>query len=244
MNILWLLSTIILWAVVLLLGFLLLGTLRVLGLLNWQLEQLEATTPKRLGRDGLKPAKKAPDFTLSGWPGLESSEAPAGASRAQPRPPVDIALRDFAGRRVLLVFTQSGCSPCKAVVPELNRLAQVGRISNPSHPQVLVVNNGDLEATRKWSAEVRARFPVLAQEKFSISKKYEVFATPFAFLIDPKGVIVSKGIINNRQHIRYVLSGTRVPGNNGHVAAEPDDSAEGESAGIPSVSPSEEVNHV
>ena len=143
---------------------------------------------------------------------------------------------------MLLVFTQSGCSPCKAVVPELNRLER-------GETQVLVVNNGDPEATRKWSTEVGARFPVLAQDKLSISKKYEVFATPFAFLIDAKGVIVSKGIINNRQHIRYVLSGTRIsePGalaTGDSVAAEFDDSAEGESASKPSSSPSEEVSHV
>ena len=190
-----------------------------MGVLNWRIDQLEATTPKRLGRDGLKPGKRAPDLTL-----------PSAAGH-------DVSLHDFAGRKVLLVFTQSGCSPCKAVIPELNRLER-------GDTQVLVVNNADPEATRKWSADVGARFPVLAQDKFNISKKYEVFATPFAFLIDPKGVIVSKGIINNRQHIRYVLSGTRVPGNNGHVAAETDDSAEGESAAKPSLLPSEEVSHV
>ena len=112
----------------------------------------------------------------------------------------NVSLHDFAGRRVLLVFMQSGCSPCKAVVPDLNRLER-------SDTQVLVVNNGDPESTSKWSAEVSARFPVLAQDKFSVSKKYEVFATPFAFLIDERGLIASKGIINNRQHIEFVLSG-------------------------------------
>jgi methylamine dehydrogenase accessory protein MauD len=201
MSILWLLSIVILWVIVIMLCFLLFGTLRAVGLLSWRMEQLEATSPKRLGRDGLQLGKKAPDFTLPCVNvGRIFNPSYDGAN---------VSLHDFAGRKVLLVFTQSGCSPCKAVVPELNRLAQVGRISNPSHPQVLVINNGDLEATRKWSTEVGARFQVLAQTQFSISKKYEVFATPFAFLIDKKGVIVSKGIINNRQHIRYVLTGTR-----------------------------------
>jgi methylamine dehydrogenase accessory protein MauD len=223
MNIFLLVSAILFWPAVLFLGFLLLGTLRSIGLLSWRLEQLEATTPKRLGRDGLKPGKRAPDFTLPSGEGNE------------------VSLHDFAGRKVLLVFTQSGCSPCKAVVPELNRLER-------SDTQVLVVNNGDPEATRKWSAEAKTRFPVLAQEKFCISKKYEVFATPFAFLIDEKGIIASKGIINNRQHIRYVLSGKRLsepeagssePGalatgengeSNGQAAAESDAPAKGESA--------------
>jgi methylamine dehydrogenase accessory protein MauD len=241
MSIFWILSTVVLWAVVLFLGFLLLGTLRTLGLLSWRLEQLEATTPKRLGRDGLKPGKKAPDFTLPytnvSRTALLSRLGTHDGSGEPSYDATNLSLHDFAGRKVLLIFTQAGCSPCKAVIPELNRLER-------GETQVLVVNNGEPEATRKWSAEVGARFPVVSQEKFSISKKYEVFATPFAFLIDAKGVIVSKGIINSRQHIRYVLSGTRVPGSNGHVAAEPDDSAEGDSAGNQSSSPSEEVNHV
>jgi hypothetical protein len=52
------LSQVLLWAVVLALAFLLLGTLRALGLLRWRLEQLEATTPSHVGRSGLKPGKK------------------------------------------------------------------------------------------------------------------------------------------------------------------------------------------
>src|SRR6516164_5963982 len=212
MSIVLLAAVIILWLVVLFLGFLLLGALRALGLLTWRLEQLEATTPKRLGRDGLKPGKRAPAFMLLSVDGKE------------------VALRDFAGRKVLLVFTQSGCSPCKKIVPELNRLGSRG------DSQVVVVNNGDADATRKWSQEVGARFPVLAQTQFSISKKYEVFATPFAFLIDEKGVIASKGIINNRQHIRYVLSNTRATETNGHDERESSETENAESQ--ESVSPS------
>jgi peroxiredoxin len=248
MNTFFLVSIVLLGLAVGFLGFLLLGTLRSLGLLSWRLEQLRATTPKRLGRDGLKPGKKAPDFTLP-----NVNQKPGFLEKPGFYPTV--SLHDFAGRKVLLVFTQSGCSPCKAVVPELNRLAQVGRISNPSHPQVLVINNGDPEGTLKWSTEVGARFPVLAQEKFSISKKYEIFATPFAFLIDEKGIIASKGIINNRQHIRYVLSGKRSSepealatgdgdGSNGHAEAEPNAATSGESNDSASASLSKEVYHV
>jgi methylamine dehydrogenase accessory protein MauD len=219
MTLFWLSSTIMIWAVVLFLGFLLLGMLRALGLLSWRLEQLEATTPRRVGRDGLKPGKKAPDFTLPSADGKE------------------VALHDFAGRKVLLVFTQSGCSPCQKIVPELNRLGKSG------DSQVVVINNGDPEATRKWSDEVGARFPVLAQDHFSVSKRYEVYATPFAFLIDEKGIIASKGIINSRQHIRYVLSGARV-GENGHAEAETGAAESSESKESSPITNSKEVSHV
>ena len=171
------------WLAILALGFLLLGSLRALGLQGWRLEQLEATTASRVGRNGLKPGKIAPDFTLAN---VSSGE---------------VALRDFIGRKVLLVFTQSGCGPCNRIMPELNRLQAAGEV------QVLVVNNGELEPTRTWAAQARVRFPVAVQERYSLSRQYEVFATPFAFLIDERGIIGSKGIVNNRQQLGFILDG-------------------------------------
>jgi peroxiredoxin len=185
------------------LAFLVLGALRALGLVNWRLDQLEMTRPSRLGREGLKPGKRAPDFTLplvSG--GNRSPHAPReGAYLAERDDDDQVALRDFAGRKVLLVFTQSGCGPCHDIAPELNRLHDRGE------HQVLVVNNGDAESTREWAAATKARFPVLAQDKFSVSKQYEAFATPFAFLIDEQGIVRSKGIAGSRQYLGYVLTG-------------------------------------
>jgi methylamine dehydrogenase accessory protein MauD len=192
-----LVSYVALWLGVLFLGFLLLGALRALGLLRWRLEQLEATAPSRTGRGGLRPGNKAPDFTL---PCVSGGE---------------VSLHDFAGRRVFLVFTMRGCGPCHRVAPELNRLQRRGDV------QVLAVNNGEPEATRQWAEEAGACFPVLAQQQFGVSKPYETYATPFAFLIDEKGVIASKGIINSGQHIDFVLSGAGQAAKNGQTAMEP-----------------------
>src|SRR5262249_42774288 len=221
MDAICLVSILVLWAVVLFLSFLLLGTLQAQARLRWRLEQLEATTPRPLGRDGLPRGETAPHFTLP------STEGP------------EVSLHDFAGSKVLLVFTQSTCGPCHQIMPELNNFQANGKV------QVVVVNNGDLVATRQWAAKVRARFPLLVQEQFRVSKKYEVFATPFAFLIDEQGVIASKGIINNKQHIGFVLSGPREGARNEHADGEPAE-AEGEIAEVP-VSNStvvKEVGHV
>jgi methylamine dehydrogenase accessory protein MauD len=211
-------SSIALWLLVLFLCFLLLGALRALGLLRWQLEQLQATTPSRVGRNGLPVGKKAPAFSLHSTDGKE------------------MALADFAGRKVLLVFTQSGCSPCKAIVPELNRLAERG-----TH-QVLVINNADIEKTRAWAREADARFPVLAQEIYAVSKRFEAYATPFAFLIDEQGIVRSKGIAGSKQYLNFVLSGAgkKEETNDSESPAEP---ADGEVSAA-SVSTKEEVQHV
>ncbi len=220
MSVFWILSMVILWALVLFLGFLLLGTLRSLGLLSWRLEQLEATTPRRLGRDGLKPGKKAPDFTLPSATGPEMS------------------VHDLAGRRILVVFVQGGCSPCHLVVPELNRLHHKGDLA------VLAIFNGDPEAARKWTAEARAEFPVLSQEKLAVSKRYQVFATPFAFLVDEKGIIASKGIVNNAQHVGYVLAGRRLTTEDEKADAETNGNAESPENETSSSHSQKEVSHV
>ena len=182
MSFFWMISSVLLWLLVLGLAFLLLGALRALGLLRWRLEQLEATTPSRLGRSGLKPGKKAPAFALPGVAGGE------------------VTLDAFAGRKVLLVFMQPGCGPCHGITPELNRLQDAREV------QVLVIQNGDVETIRKWSEEHRPHFPVAVQDRLSLSKRYEVFATPFAFLIDERGMIASRGIASTRQYLGYVLT--------------------------------------
>jgi methylamine dehydrogenase accessory protein MauD len=217
MNTRVLVSAVLSWALVLVLGFLVVGVLRSLGLVNWRLDQLELTRPSRLGRDGLKVGKKAPDFTL-----------PSAAGG-------DASLHHFAGRKVLLVFTQSGCGPCHDMAPEFNRVHAKGEY------QVLVVNNGGPEETREWAKEVGARFPVLIQEKFSVAKRYEVFATPFAFLIDERGIVASNGIVGSAQYLGYVLSGA------GNRAKKHHDEPDGDSAvdrATADTSSSKEVTHV
>jgi methylamine dehydrogenase accessory protein MauD len=164
------------------LGFLLLGALRSLALLAWRLDQLEATTPGRLNRNGLAPGARAPEFTL---PDLAGRPLMLGA----------------AGQRTLLVFVQSRCAPCHDIVPELNRLQRRRR-----DLRVLAVLHAARDEAPGWFAETRPEFPVALQEDWSVSKRYEVFATPFAFLIDEHGVILSKGILTSRQHVGLLLS--------------------------------------
>lgn len=169
------------WLALLAIGLLLVGTLRALGVVRWQLLQLQSTTPSRVGRDGLKPGTRAPDFTL---PTVADGEC---------------SLSDVLGRPLLLVFTQNGCGPCHAIVPELNRIHDRGE------HRVVIVNNGEPDATRRWAAGAGIRFPVFIQEKFAVSKRYEAFATPFVFLIDEGGTVLAKGIASSPEHLGYVL---------------------------------------
>ena len=183
MNTILIVSHIALRAVTLGMGFLLLGTLRSLGKLNWQLEEIEATRPVRKGREGLKPGTAAPDFELPDLQGRERS------------------LADFAEKRRLLVFVQPGCGPCHEIVPELNKLQQSGDI------QVIGIVNGDEDAARQWGEETSATFPLLRQSQWAVSKAYKSFATPYGYLIDEQGTVASRGLVGSSQYLQFVLSG-------------------------------------
>jgi len=124
------------------------------------------------------------------------------------------------------------------VLPELEKLQAKGEV------RVIVVNNGDPESTRDWTKRLSLSFPVLVQERYELSKRYEAFATPFAFLIDEKGIIASKGIVNNQQHIGYVLSGVRVAGDSDHADAGTEAPADGHSNDSASTPDAKEVHHV
>src|SRR5947209_7221438 len=140
MNPFLLISYFLLWALVLLLAFLLLGAIRSLALQNWRLTTLESTSPTRLGRNGLRVGKKAPDFSIINSDGHEQ------------------AFHDYSGQEILLVFTQGGCSPCANIIPELNRLHGSGRI------QVLGLHKGDVKSTVEWVQKVGAKFPALPHD--------------------------------------------------------------------------------
>ena len=84
MTIALIVSSVLLWLLLVFVAFVLLGSLRAMALMRWRMAQLEATTPSRLGRNGLRPGKKAPVFRLPSVVGAEA--APRGLLRAQGPP--------------------------------------------------------------------------------------------------------------------------------------------------------------
>jgi hypothetical protein len=89
---------------------------------------------------------------------------------------------------------------------------------------------------------VKAEFPVLLQEKWPVSKKYEVMVTPFAFLIDENGVVRSKGIVSSKKHLGFVLEGRRDE-KDSHEEPESDGAEASERNGSnPDANPKEEIH--
>lgn len=124
----------------------------------------------RLVRDGLKAGTPAPSFTL---PDVRGGQ---------------LSLEDLRGRRVLLTFSDPHCGPCDALVPDLCRLH---REFAGNGCEVVMVGRGDVSENRRKVSEHGIEFPVVVQDHWKLSKKYGIFATPVAFLIDEDGVIAA-----------------------------------------------------
>lgn len=131
----------------------------------------------RIEREGLKAGTPAPPFHL---PDIKGQT---------------ISLEQFRGRKVLLVFSDPHCGPCDQVAPHLKQLHEKHRNNGLA---VVMVGRGQLEENRRKAEAHGFEFPVVLQQKWHLSKKYGIFATPVAFLIDEKGVIardVAKGAV-------------------------------------------------
>jgi len=122
----------------------------------------------RLNRNGLKAGAVAPEFRL---PQIDGGE---------------LALADFRGARVLLVFSDPDCGPCDELAPRLQEIHL-----QRSDLKVLVVSRRDAEANRAKAAALDLNFPIVLQRQWEISLKYGMFATPIGYLINEQGILAS-----------------------------------------------------
>ena len=177
----WLASYVVLWMLVLVMGFLLAGALRQLGLIQLRL----GDDPGALITDlGLERGTLAPDFTA-----LES-----GAGEG-------LALSSLPNRPRLLVFLSPSCLSCRELVPGLNEV----RATRGREFDFLVVCRGDLESCRSFASMNRLQAPMVVDTNGQVEKDYEVTVNPFAYLLDHERRVVIRGIANDWRQLESLL---------------------------------------
>jgi peroxiredoxin len=124
----------------------------------------------RLGEGGLPIGATAPEFELEDADGQVLSVASLLAS----------------GRPLLLIFSDAGCGPCTAIMPEIARWQR----EHAQRLEIAVVASGDRERNRTKAVE-HGVSRVLLQEGREVSAAYQAHGTPTAVLIDPAGRIAS-----------------------------------------------------
>jgi methylamine dehydrogenase accessory protein MauD len=176
----WLASYVVLWLVVLVLGFLLAGALRQLGLIQLRL----GDDPGALITDtGLERGTKAPDFTA-----LDSESGDL----------VTLSELDPVAR--LIVFASPGCLSCRELIPGLNEVRKTRREFD-----FLVVCRGDVESCQGFGRMNRLEAPMVVDTTGQIEKDYLVTLTPFAYLLDHERNVVIRGIANDWRQLESLL---------------------------------------
>jgi peroxiredoxin/uncharacterized membrane protein YphA (DoxX/SURF4 family) len=134
--------------------------------------------------EGLPVGSAAPDFSLSG---LHGETLTLDALRS-------------SGKPLMLLFTDPGCGPCNAMLPEVGRWQE-------EHAQKLtlaLVSRGEVEENKTKASE-HGLSNVLLQKDWEVSESYEVRGTPSAVLIAPDGKVASP-VAGGAEGIKGLLS--------------------------------------
>jgi methylamine dehydrogenase accessory protein MauD len=167
-------SNLLLWVVVLVLGAVVFGMVRQIGVLHERVAPMGALANDR----GPDVGEMAPDMKIAGMDG----------GLVQIGGPVP------GGRSRLLLFVSPSCPICKKLLPIARSFASGERLD------VVIVGDGDVAEQREM---IRANglegIPYVNSPQVGMA--FQVGKLPYAILIDEDGVIRAKGLVNSREHL-------------------------------------------
>jgi thiol-disulfide isomerase/thioredoxin len=101
----------------------------------------------------------------------------------------EVALSDYKGKKVFLNFWASWCPPCKAEMPDIEKLYEE---TKDSDLVILAVNVGESKSeVASFLNDNSYSFPVLLDSDQNIYNQYNIKGIPTSFFIDKDGNIVS-----------------------------------------------------
>jgi peroxiredoxin len=104
----------------------------------------------------------------------------------------EVSLSDFKGKKVFLNFFATWCPPCKAEMPEMQKLYEE---TKDSDLVILAVDlNEDKETVSNFINKNKYTFDVLLDSNNSAAEKYQIASIPTSYFIDKAGNIVDKHI--------------------------------------------------
>jgi methylamine dehydrogenase accessory protein MauD len=107
-----------------------------------------------------------------------------------------VAIGGERGKSQLLFFLSPTCPVCKKLLPVLKSSAQAER----EWLDVIVASDGDsTQHLAFYGAAGLQQFPYVLSADLGMT--YRVSRLPYAVLLDERGVIRAKGLINSREHL-------------------------------------------
>jgi peroxiredoxin len=189
---------VILVALVAIEGWVLLQVLRQQGRLLLRMEALEA----RLASNGSAVPAAPPVAETPAAPGLPvGSPASAFALSGLYGETLTLEALRARGKPVVLVFSDPGCGPCNALIPEMGRWQR----EYADKLTFVLISRGSVEDNRAKISE-HSIMHVLLQKDREIAETYQIVGTPSAVLVRPDGMIGSS-LAQGADEIRGMVAG-------------------------------------
>ena len=118
------------------------------------------------------------------------------------------------GKPVMLVFSDPGCGPCSAFMPELGSLQK----EHAAELSIAVISRGSAEANQEKAGKAGLS-PVLLQKNREVSEDYKALGTPSAVIVNADGSIVSP-VAGGADSIRDLLKSRTKSGAAAPVVAQ------------------------
>jgi peroxiredoxin len=179
--------------------------LRQNGRLLVRMEALE--DDRSVGGDAPASPNGAPTWRAAGGLAVGAS-APAFSLEDLQGETITLDALRQAGKPVVLLFTDPGCGPCNALLPEVGRW----QAEHEDSLTTALVSRGDPEENRT-KAQEHGLTNVVLQEDWEVSEAYGVAGTPAAMLVSPDGTIASP-VARGAESIRaFVAQAVAAPAN-------------------------------
>ena len=173
-------SNIILWILVLVLVAVVFALVRQIGVLY---ERVAPAGALMAGK-GLKTGELAPVFDLQT---IQGQAFRLGGERSD-------------GKSTLLFFLSPTCPVCKTLLPVL----QAMRSSEADWLEIVLASDGDEQEHREWLKKQKLEsWPYILSPQLGMTM--QVAKLPFGALIDEKGILCARGLVNSREHIESLF---------------------------------------
>ncbi|KQW76043.1 thiol-disulfide isomerase [Devosia sp. Root413D1] len=113
----------------------------------------------------------------------------------------EVAIGPKPERSTLMFFLSPTCPVCKKLLPILKSVRQ----AEGKWLDVVLASDGDVAKHQRFiqTADLKA-FPYVVSTELGLA--YRVARLPFAVLLDSKGTVKAKGLVNNREQLESLFN--------------------------------------
>lgn len=178
-------SNIVLWVLVAALSLVVFALARQIGVLH---DRIAPTGALMLAK-GLPVGQAAPIVTVQD---LDGRAHQVGATRAD-------------GKNTLVLFLSPTCPVCKVLLPVL----KASQRAEQDWLQIMLASDGEASEHLEFrKRHALSSFPYVLSSALGIA--YQISRLPYAVLLNERGIVLARGLINSREHLESLFEAKRL----------------------------------